>query len=245
MSLGRQEYPPQDYPTNPNPILHATPTTDTSGPISNANSLIGGVIGLSGAPTFKRGENVIQIIKRDHQFFKDEYAKYQAATSLRSRQEHAWALVKAIVQHSEVEQLLVYPLLKMRGEKEREGDFLHDNSLSEHQHIRELLDAVDQTDVDDVSYPKKLQDAMDAVTAHGDEEEQEVLPVIERNFKIEELERLGKAFEKHKATAVTRPHPHAPAQGPLAAAANILTKPIDLARDAIRDVTKKAGDEIE
>jgi len=215
--------------------------------MSNANSLIGGVLGLAGAPTFQRGENVIEIIKRDHRHFKNEHKSYKEATTLQSQQEHAWALVKAIVQHSEVEQLLVYPLLKMRGDYDgssEKGQELHDNSLAEHQFIRELLYKVDQTKVDDESYPLLLQRVMDEVEKHGEEEEDHVLPVIERNFKIDELERLGNAFEKHKATAVTRPHPSAPAQGPLAAAANIITKPLDLVRDAVRNATEKAdGDD--
>ena len=114
---------------------------------------------------------------------------------------------------------------------------MHDHSLKEHQELRELLYQVDQTKVDDIAYPEKLKVAVDALFHHIVEEEAKVLPVIERHFTLEQRQRLGNAFEIHKVTAVTRPHPDAPLQGPFAAAANIVTKPFDKLRDAVRDAT--------
>jgi len=191
-------------------------------------------MGLAGAPTFSRSENVIVLIKRDHQRVKDMYERYQSASDdIRERQEAVRSFTKDLVQHSEVEQLLVYPLLKMRQNGEEKNQELHDHSLDDHQQIRELLYDLDQTSVTDPSHSEKIKKVMDAVNSHVEEEESVVLPAIEKNFSIEELERIGNAFEKHKYTATTRPHPHAPAQGPLAAAANLLSKPIDMARDAI------------
>ena len=119
------------------------------------------------------------------------------------------------------------------------GQELHDRSLDEHQHIRELLYKLDQTKIDDPDHSQRLEDAVKAVLEHVKEEESEVLPSIESKFNQEELERVGSAFEIHKYTAVTRPHPNAPLQGPFAAAVNIATKPIDIARDAIRGATEK------
>jgi len=212
-----------------------TKPIDTSGSISNVNSLIGGILGLAGAPTFQKGENVIDIIKRDHKNVSQLYEQYKSTQDLKKRQECAWNLIKELVQHSEVEQLLVYPLLKMRDIAKHNGNQLHDRSLTEHQHIRELLYELDNTKIDDPEHPAKLERAVQAVLEHVKEEESEVLPEIQKHFTMEELQRLGNAFEKHKYTAVTRPHPSAPLQGPFAAAANMATKPIDLARDLARE----------
>jgi len=192
---------------------------------------------LAGAPTFQRGENVINLIKKDHRTVDSLYDQYKSTKDPAKKQEYAWTLTKELVQHSEVEQLLVYPLLKMRDGSQ--GQHLHDKSLDEHQHIRELLYDLDNTKVDDPSHPKKLEAAVKAVQEHVKEEESKVLPEIEKKFSAEELERVGSAFETHKYTATTRPHPSAPLQGPFAAAANIASKPIDMARDAIRHVTEK------
>lgn len=141
----------------------------------------------------------------------------------------------------QVEGLLVYPLLKLRG-NDPSLQNLHDHSLAEHQQIRELLYDLDQTKIEDPLHPQKFKAAFDAVKSHATEEERDVLTQIEKNYTMDELERLGNAFQTHKYTAVTRPHPSAPLQGPFAAAANIATKPIDLARDAVRNATEKSSE---
>jgi len=220
--------------------MHTKPhNTDTSGSISTGNTLVGGILGLAGAPTFQEGENVIDIIKRDHRECENLYEKYTTAADIKQRQEFAWKFMKSIVQHSEVEQLLVYPLLKLRHEGQPANQNLHDRSLNEHQELRELLYQLDQTPVEDPSHAAKFSHVMKKIKEHVAEEESEVLPTIQRNYKEDELRRMGNAFEVHKYTAVTRPHPHAPLQGPLAAAVNMATKPIDLARDAVRQATEK------
>jgi len=214
---------------------------DTSGSLSSANALIGGILGIAGAPTFQRGKNVIEVIKKDHEKVSAMYSQYESTTDIEQRRTLSHDIIKDIVQHSEVEQALVYPLLKYRvpqGRKD-EDQFLHDRSLSEHQNIRELLYEVDHTDVDDASHPQKMKRAIDAVLEHVKEEETEVLPELEKNYTVEELERLGNAFEIHKNIAVTHPHPSAPLQGPFATAANLMTKPIDLARDAVENLASK------
>ena len=66
-----------------------------------------------------------------------------------------------------------------------------------------------------------------------------MLPALAEKFVPEELQFVGGAFETHKYTAPTRPHPSAPMQGPLAAAAGMAAKPLDLARDALRKATGK------
>jgi len=122
----------------------------------------------------------------------------------------------------------------------KDGEKIHDHALKEHQEIRELLYEVDNTKVDDPSHPEKLEKAMKAVTHHVEEEESELLPLIEKLYSVEELKKVGASFKVHKYTAPTRPHPSTPMQGPLAAAAGMMAKPIDLARDAVRNVVEKA-----
>jgi len=230
----------RSFHVSPASFNNSTGGVDTSGTLSDINAKIGGILGLAGAPTFQKGENVIDVIKKDHQTVASLYEKYKGTQDIKKKQEYAWQLTKDLVQHSEVEQLLVYPLLKMRNiDSKNNGQHLHDRSLKEHQEIRELLYTLDQTKVDDPSHPAKLKSAVDAVLQHVKEEEGEVLPLLEKNFSVEELQRLGTAFEQHKYTAVTRPHPNAPLQGPFAAAVNMATKPIDLARDAARAVFEK------
>jgi len=165
------------------------------------------------------------------------YADYKKATDKTTKQNLVHEIIKNLVQHSEVEQMLVYPLLKMRDTPN--GQSVHDRSLTEHQEVRELLYKLDKTKFDDPSYDRKLKAAMDANKKHVEEEEKETLPLFTQKFTAEELKYVGNAFVVHKLTAPTHPHPSAPMQGPLAAAAGMAAKPIDLARDALNKVTGK------
>eukprot|EP01113_Clastostelium_recurvatum_P012503 TRINITY_DN1650_c0_g1_i1.p1 TRINITY_DN1650_c0_g1~~TRINITY_DN1650_c0_g1_i1.p1 ORF type:complete len:248 (+),score=56.67 TRINITY_DN1650_c0_g1_i1:176-919(+) len=210
---------------------------DTSGTLSSINSKIGGILGLAGAPTFGKGENVIDLIKKDHKTVESLYKQYNGTKDKSKRQEYAWQLTKELVQHSEVEQIIVYPLLKMRNTPN--GQHLHDRSLTEHQQVRDLLYDLDNTSIDDPSHPAKLKAVVEATLEHVKEEESEVLPLLAKEYTLDELQHLGAAFENHKLTAPTRPHPGAPMQGPLAAAAGMAAKPVDLARDALRNITEK------
>lgn len=50
---------------------------DTSGTLSDINAKIGGILGLAGAPTFTKGENVIDVIKSDHRKVDKLYEEYK------------------------------------------------------------------------------------------------------------------------------------------------------------------------
>jgi len=206
--------------------------------LADAHAKIGAILGLAGAPTFTKGTNVIELIKKDHATVKSLYEQYKNTQDKAKKQELAWTITKEVVQHSEIEQMLVYPLLNMRGAKE-EGAKLQERSLAEHQQVRELLYDLDQTKVDDPSHPQKLKAAVEAVLQHVKEEEGEVLPLIQKHYSSDELGALGSSFETHKYTAPTRPHPSAPMQGPAAAVAGMTAKVADLARDAYRNTTEK------
>ena len=198
--------------------------------LAEAHAKIGGILGLAGAPTFTKGENVIDLIKKDHRKAESTYKQFQQETDNKKKEELARSLIKDLVQHAEVEQMLVYPLLKMR---DTNADQIHDRSLHEHQEVRELLYAADQTNFSDPSFSTKLKAAMDANNKHVEEEEKDTLPLLEKKYNLDELQRLGSAFETHKYTAPTHPHPSAPMQGPAAAAAGMAAKVGDLARDAV------------
>jgi len=232
--MGQQEQQEQQQSQFP---MGRTNEVDTSGALRSANAILGGIFGLGGAPTFSRGENLITIIKRDHQNAFKLADDYNREPKVERRREIARQLTKDLVQHSEVENLLVYPLLKMRSHDEAQRkQGLHDHSLQEHQAITQFLYDMDHTAIEDPLHSERLNSMIDLVRKHVQEEEEEVLPMIAKNYNTEELERLGTAFEMHKYAATTRPHPFAPSQGPLAAVANLIAKPIDMTKDALENL---------
>lgn len=199
--------------------------------ISKAESKFGKTVGLTGAPVFIKSDNIIDLIKNDHNEAKELYEKYKKTENKDDKKNICNKLIKKLVQHDEVEQLLVYPLLREKiGGKI--GEDHYERSLSEHQDHRNLLYNVKQSNIsNDIDFDKKLDIAMKSVFDHVKKEEGEVLPLLNENLSEDELKRIGSSFKAHKHTAVTRPHPDAPSQGFPAALANIVTKPFDLLKD--------------
>ncbi|CEG62769.1 hypothetical protein CU097_010670 [Rhizopus azygosporus] len=199
--------------------------------ISKAASKFGEMVGKSGAPVFIKSDNVIDLIIHDHNEAKALYEKYKQTQDKDSKMSICNSLIKKLVQHDEVEQLLVYPLLREDiGGSVGEGHY--ERSLHEHQDHRNLLYNVKQSDIKtDANFDQKLDEAMKSVLDHVKVEESEVLPLLREKISEDTLKRVGASFKAHKATAVTRPHPDAPAQGFPAAAANVVTKPFDMLKD--------------
>ncbi|ORZ07827.1 hypothetical protein BCR42DRAFT_472055 [Absidia repens] len=199
--------------------------------ISKAASKFGEAVGLTGAPVFIKSDNVIDLILNDHREAKKLYEKYKNTDEKESKKAICDDLIKKLVQHDEVEQLLVYPLLREKiGGKIGEGHY--ERSLAEHQEHRDLLYKVKQANInDDSDFDQKLEDAMQSVFDHVKKEESEVLPLLKEYINEDDLKRIGSSFKAHKLTAVTRPHPDAPSQGFPAAVANVITKPFDLYKD--------------
>ena len=66
---------------------------------------------------------------------------------------------------------------------------------------------------------------IESVRHHVEEEENELFDLLREHFKGTELDDLGEAMEKAKATAPTRPHPFTPDQPPLQA---LISMPVAL-----------------
>lgn len=199
--------------------------------ISKAASKFGKTVGLTGAPVFIKSDNVIDLIINDHNEAKELYEKYKKTNEKDNKNKICNELIKKLVQHDEVEQLLVYPLLRENIEGSI-GKNHYERSLKEHQEHRNLLYEVKQSNINnDIEFDKKLDDAMESVFDHVKKEENEVLPLLKKNISEDDLKRVGSSFKAHKYTAVTRPHPSAPTQGFPAAVANVITKPFDLIKD--------------
>lgn len=199
--------------------------------ISKEASKFGKTVGTTGAPIFIKSDNVIDLIINDHNEAKELYEKYKKTKEKNDKKNICNNLIKKLVQHDEVEQLLVYPLLRENiGGKV--GEDHYKRSLSEHQDHRNLLYKVKQSNIDnDLDFDKKLEDAMNSVFDHVKKEEDEVLPLLKKHVNEDDLKRIGSSFKVHKLTSVTRPHPDAPQQGFPAAVANVITKPFDILKD--------------
>jgi hemerythrin-like domain-containing protein len=92
--------------------------------------------------------------------------------------------------HSRAEEAEVYPAAA--SEAGEADDVAH--SQEEHVEADQLLEKLAATDPDSANFDKVLQDLIDAVSHHVEEEETKVLPGMRSNLSAERLSELGEAF---------------------------------------------------
>lgn len=114
-----------------------------------------------------------------------------------------------------------------------------DHGIKEHQTLKEDLAKLDKLTVDDAQFDQTIQRVWKDLTHHIKEEERDILPKLEQKATAAELVELGETFQRVESIAPTRPHPHAPAEGAAAVAANVGAKVVDSVRDAVREQEKK------
>ena len=73
-------------------------------------------------------------------------------------------------------------------------------ALEEHQEAKARLDELEELGADSHDFGSKLQQLMEAVEHHVEEEEGEMFPKIQEVFDEDELEQLGQELEAAKGT---------------------------------------------
>ncbi|MGW9033134.1 hemerythrin domain-containing protein [Streptomyces sp. NPDC055722] len=113
------------------------------------------------------------------------------------------------------------------------GDRIADKELRDHSRIENLLKQLEKTNADDAEMSPLLQQLMEEVAAHVEDEENNLFPMLRQACSSEMLGDLGEKVRRAKTIAPTRPHPAAPDTPP----ANKLLAPgaglVDRARDFV------------
>jgi hemerythrin superfamily protein len=134
--------------------------------------------------------DVVDLILDDHRemerLFRD----------LRNRDENRQArlreLADLLVAHAEAEEREVYPALKREAPQEKE-EIAH--SFEEHDEGHEALAALQEvSDGDQDAFEERLEELVETVMHHLDEEERDVLNAARENVDAETREKLGDAF---------------------------------------------------
>ncbi|MEU9158080.1 hemerythrin domain-containing protein [Streptomyces sp. NPDC048417] len=135
-----------------------------------------------------------------------------------------------LVRHSIAEEEYLYPAVRKHIDG---GDRIADKEIADHSRVEKLLKQLEKTDADDPKMSPLLQELMDEVSAHVQDEEDNLFPMLRRSCSPEALNDLGDKIRRAKSMAPTRPHPSAPNTPP----ANKLLAPgaglVDRARDLI------------
>jgi hemerythrin superfamily protein len=183
--------------------------------------------------------NALSLLKADHRAILEVLDKLDELEG-KSRDRVKRALVEKLVRdvsmHTAIEEEVFYPAVK-GGISGAEPQVM--KCLEEHSVIKWELAAISAMDMSDERFAAKLAVLKDALLHHIEEEEEDLFPEVRDAFGIAKLNAMGRALERAKKTAPTRPHPRAPDQPPANIVANLGASVIDRARDAGRAMLRR------
>lgn len=186
--------------------------------------------------------DAVTLLEQDHRTVEGLFRRYE---SLDGDDEARTQIVREVIRelsiHAAIEEQIFYPAVRdvLAG-----GDSMTDEALHEHQEAKEALAELDRMEASDPEFDQRVRELIADVRHHVREEETEMLPQLEAAVPRSRLEELGERMESAKATAPTRPHPHAPSTpGNLVAgpAAAVVDRVRDAASGRSRTPTRNAG----
>lgn len=141
--------------------------------------------------------NALEVLKQDHQKVKGLFQEARQGTDRNKRKELFDKIDTQLEIHTHIEETVFYPAIE---EHEEFKDMVAE-ALEEHQEAKMLLDELEELGADNHDFSSKLQQLMEAVEHHVEEEEGEMFPKIREVFDEDELEQLGQELESAKGTA--------------------------------------------
>jgi hemerythrin superfamily protein len=140
--------------------------------------------------------NALEILKQDHQKVKRLFQEARQAHDQTRRKDLFDRIDTELEIHAHIEETVFYPAIEEHEElKEMVAE-----ALEEHQEAKTLLDELEELGADNHDFGSKLQQLMEAVEHHVEEEEGEMFPKIREVFDEDELEQLGQELESAKGT---------------------------------------------
>lgn len=180
-----------------------------------------------------RAPEAIALIERQHEQIRDlmdQFAELSDRPS-KKKDELVAELVTVLTKHARMEELVFYPAVMqevpgLRPEIE-EG-------IEEH-HLTDLaLKELSGLSSDAERFDMKVHVLIEAMRHHLTEEEQDLLPKVERGMDGKRRRELGEAMEKAWRSAPLLPHPSAPQTPPANVVASIATTVLDTVRTGVR-----------
>jgi hemerythrin superfamily protein len=141
--------------------------------------------------------NALEVLKQDHQKVKGLFQEARQGTDRNKRKKLFDEIDTELEIHTHIEETIFYPAI----EEHEEFKEMVAEALEEHQEAKMLLDELEELGADNHDFSSKLQQLMEAVEHHVEEEEGEMFPKIREVFDEDELEQLGQELESAKGTA--------------------------------------------
>ncbi|MEU0223565.1 hemerythrin domain-containing protein [Streptomyces sp. NPDC006284] len=139
--------------------------------------------------------DVVELILRDHRKMEDLFRLMRSVEADRAAALREFA--DLLIAHAQAEEAEVYPALKryknIDDEEVEHGEHEHDEGNEA------LLALLEVEEVGSEEWDTKLEELVEAVTHHADEEERTILNGARENVAMERREELGAAFREERA----------------------------------------------
>jgi hemerythrin-like domain-containing protein len=139
--------------------------------------------------------DAIAMLKADHQRVKDLFAQYEAADDRETKRTLAEQAFVELETHTQLEENVFYPAV---NEETDEGPALVQESLSEHETVKTLIQELRSMAHDTDEFDAKFQELIHNVEHHVEEEESEMFPLAEQEL-LEDLDDLREEMQELKA----------------------------------------------
>ena len=164
-------------------------------------------------PASQDPQDAVDLILADHRLVDHLFDRYEAMDGSEPpevKRELVREFTRELSIHAAIEEQLFYPMVR---DELPQGDDLVEESLDEHQGVKELLAAIEDTDPAEPKFDERVTMLIREVRHHVQEEETEILPGLRARLSTDVLQDLGRRLADAKATAPTHPHPNAPNEG--------------------------------
>jgi hemerythrin superfamily protein len=141
--------------------------------------------------------NALEVLKQDHQKVKGLFKEATGSPDQNKRKDLFDKIDTELEIHAHIEETVFYPALETHEELKD----LVAKALEEHQEVKIMLEELEELGSESHDFGSKLQELIESVEHHVEEEEGEMFPKVREVFDESQLEQLGQELESAKGTA--------------------------------------------
>jgi hemerythrin-like domain-containing protein len=186
--------------------------------------------------------DVVDLLTADHREFDRIFRELEGLRgrgddeSLRRKRELVDEVTIGLVKHSVAEETQVYPRVEKQVDKQEA-----DHAKEEHAEAEEVMKRLERMDPDDPEFDGSVQELIDDVRHHVQEEEGRMFTELRASFSHDELVEMAEKVESVKKIAPTRAHPMTPNEPGVRMVAGPVASLLDHLRDAVSGRGKQSS----
>jgi hemerythrin superfamily protein len=149
------------------------------------------------------GADAIDLILEDHRRVDELFDRFEALTD-EVRSTEKMQIVREVSRelaiHASIEERIFYPAVR---DALSQGEEVATASLDEHQVVKELLAAIEDTDPGDPKYDERVTMLIREVRHHVEEEERDILPALRAQLDDDAVREMGAAMLRARSEQPT------------------------------------------